>query len=185
MLSSTSAGHSGGDVYILSFTVLSRQFSLFWLFFVPHLTQVLPILYQQLLFLQQNRRRGSHWLQISCHMEWDIGCPVFHSRLCLVSLSHTNQVSHPPTTPSTHSTHPHSIPSNTAIYQSVSAIVFIISVPVLKERVTVLKVRVIITCIMQYVSLTDTVCTGEHWRCVYCRLLLYWQGQLLSSKQHH
>ena len=91
-------------------------------------------------------------------MEWDIGCPVFHSRLCLVSLSHTNQVSHPPTTPSTHSTHPHSIPSNTAIYQSVSAIVFIISVPVLKERVTVLKVRVIITCIMQYVSLSQILC---------------------------
>ncbi len=43
----------------------------------------------------------------------------------------------------THSTqHPHSIPSNTAIYQSVSAIVFIISVPILKERVTVLKVSI-------------------------------------------
>lgn len=36
----------------------------------------------------------------------------------------------------------HSIPANISIYQSVSAVVFIFSVPVLRERVTVLKVTV-------------------------------------------
>ena len=34
----------------------------------------------------------------------------------------------------------YSIPSNTAIYQSAAAFVFVISVPLLKERVTLMKV---------------------------------------------
>ena len=37
-----------------------------------------------------------------------------------------------------------SIPANTSIYQSACAIVFIISVPVLRERVTVVKVTVLL-----------------------------------------
>ena len=36
--------------------------------------------------------------------------------------------------------HPYSIPANTAIYQSAAAFVFIISVPLLRERVTLIKV---------------------------------------------
>ena len=34
----------------------------------------------------------------------------------------------------------YSIPANTAIYQSASAVVFVLSVPLLKERVTLTKV---------------------------------------------
>lgn len=38
----------------------------------------------------------------------------------------------------------HSIPANTAIYQSAAAFVFIISVPLLKERVTLVKASILL-----------------------------------------